>query len=166
MDPWHWKAFQWLSQNTPKDAKLFFFYGDVYDQDAILRNSKRAHAQVIPDDFFAALQNRSIKRIYEIEAPADHGAGMPYIKSFLKIGLHSRDNHTNLLLWQPSADICDFEYIIFDKITRQPVFAQYNLLIASELLKKEYLSKVFENEVVVILKNSNIGADCIEKRNF
>ena len=63
-------------------------------------------------------------------------------------------------------DICKFNYIIFDKVSRQQVLAQYNLLIASEMLKNSYMSKVFENEAVVILKNNNIGADCIEERNF
>lgn len=164
MDPWHWKAFQWLGQNTPKDAKLFFFYGDVYDQDAILRNSKRVHAQIVPQSYIASLQNRTINRVYEIEVPADHGAGMPYMKSFLKIGLHQREN-LDSLVWQQFADICLFDYYIFDKATRQPALAQYNLLIANEMLEKG-AQKVFENEVVVILKNNKVGGDCIEEGSF
>ena len=164
MDPWHWKAFQWLGQNTPKDAKLFFFYGDVYDQDAILRNSKRVHAQIVPQSYAASLQNRTISRIYEIEVPADHGAGMPYMKSFLKIFLHQRENMDSWV-WQQFADICSFDYYIFDKVSGQPALTQYNLLIANEMLKKG-LGKAFENEVVVVLKNNEIGGDCIEERSF
>ncbi|MBI2541620.1 hypothetical protein HYV80_02850 [Candidatus Woesearchaeota archaeon] len=164
MDSWHWNAFQWLGQNTPKDAKLFFFYGDVYDQDAILRNSKRVHAQIVPRSYAASLQNRTIKKIYEIEVPADHGAGMPYMKSFLKIGLHQRDN-LDEWVWQNFADVCSFDYFIFDKASRQPALSQYNLLIANEMLKNG-AANVFENDVVVILKNGATGGDCIEERNF
>ena len=166
MDILHWEAFQWLSKNTPKQAKIYFFYGDVYDQDAILRNSKRVHAQVIPEDFIASLQNRSIKKIYQTEVPADNGAGMPYFKSFLNIGLHQReDNDKTYIMWSNAFDICIFDYHIFDKATRQPVLAQYNLLIAKDMLKSGS-QKVFENEVVAILKNNKVGGDCIEERSF
>ena len=59
-----------------------------------------------------------------------------------------------------------FDYLIFDKVSRQQVLAQYNLLIANELLGKDYISQEFENEVAVILKNNQVGADCIEERSF
>ncbi len=166
MDPWHWQAFQWIGKNTPEDSKIYFFYGDVYDQDAILRNSKRAHAQVIPEDFVASLQNRSIRKIYGSEAPADHGAGMPYFKSPLKIGLHQvEDTQKENILWANRLDVCIFNYFVFDKMSRQPVLAQYNLIIADNLIGNG-AQKVFENEVVLILKNNKAGGDCIEERNF
>ena len=164
MDQWHWESFQWISQNTPEESMIYFFYGDVYDQDAILRNSKRVHAQVEPEDFIASLQNKSIKRVYQTEVPADHGAGMPYVKSFLNIGLHQRDDLDDLV-WQNDIDLCLFDYHVFDKMTRQPVLAQYNIVIANEMLNKG-AEIVFENEVTIILKNNNPGADCIEERNF
>ena len=164
MDIWHWEAFQWLGQNTPQDAKLYFFYGDAYDQDAILRNSKRMHGQIIPEDYVELLKNRTIKREISTEFPADHGAGMPYKKSFLSIGLHTRENSKSLF-FQSHADVCVFDYHIFDKASRQPVLAQYNLLIANEMLAKG-AQKVFENQVVVVLKNNNVGGDCIEERSF
>ncbi len=164
MDNQHWEAFKWISENTPIDSKIYFFYGDVYSQDAILRNSKRLHVQVIPDDFVASLQNRTIKRVYQIEAPADHGAGMPYFKSFLKIGLRLRDNEDYWLL-KPQQDICLFDYHVFDKASREPVLAQYNIAIANQMLKKK-AQVVFENDAIVILKNNSLGGDCIDQTKF
>ena len=38
MNPFHWSALKWLSENTAKDSKIYFFYGDIYSQDALLRN--------------------------------------------------------------------------------------------------------------------------------
>jgi len=164
MDKWHWDAFQWISKNTNEDAKIYFFYGDVYDQDAILRNSKRVHAQIIPENFVELIKNRTIVRDYATEFPADHGAGMPYMKSFLKIGLHQREAR-NLLVWQDHADVCLFDYFVFDKVSRQKVLVDYNLLIVNEMVSKG-AGVVFQNDVVVILKNNKVGADCIEKRTF
>ena len=164
MDSWHWEAFQWLSKNTPADAKVYFFYGDVYDQDALLRNAKRTHVQVIPEDFVARLQNRSITRTYQSDTPADHGAGMPYWKSFGKIGLHQRED-INGFMWQREYDVCDFDYVVFDKASRQQALAQYNLLIAQDMAGKG-ASLAFQNDVVLVLKNNAKGGDCIEERTF
>ncbi|MEK6869718.1 MAG: hypothetical protein AABX74_05780 [Nanoarchaeota archaeon] len=164
MDLPHWEAFQWISENTPKESRIYFFYGDVYNQDAILRNSKRFHAQIDPDDFVASLQNKTVKRSYKSEVPADHGAGMPYLKSFLNIGLHQIEEEGSVLWGANDFDVCTFNYHVFDKVSRQPVLAQYNILIANGMIAKGS-QIVFENGAVAILKN-NAGDDCIEEGSF
>ena len=42
-----------------------------------------------------------------------------------------------------------FNYYIFDKASQQPVLAQYNMIIANELLKKEWVKVVYGNNYVV-----------------
>ena len=39
-------------------------------------------------------------------------------------------------LYNTKRDICDFDYIIMDKLSREQALAEYNMLIANELLKK------------------------------
>ncbi|MEK6943341.1 MAG: hypothetical protein AABX00_04730 [Nanoarchaeota archaeon] len=165
MDTWHWQMFQWISKNTDTDSKIYFFYGDIYGQDAILRNSKRLHVQVIPDDFIAALQNRTVKRVYWTEAPADHGAGFPHFSPFPKIKLYLKEDTDYWLLKSPNIDICKFDYLVFDRATRQEVLAQYNLVIANQMMKKD-AQVVFQNEVSIILKNNKVNGDCIEEGTF
>jgi len=164
MDPFHWEALKWLSQNTDIDSKIYFFFGDIYDQDALLRNSKRLHYQIIPSEIVKAIQDRKIIRFITSELPGDSGGSLVVRTSIFSF----KDAHKLKppeYFYDPQ-DICTFNYIIFDKVTRQQVFAQYNLLIASELIKKDYIGVVFENPVAIILKNNNIGADCIEERSF
>ena len=163
MNPYHWNALYWLSKNTESNSKIYFFYGDIYSQDALLRNSKRFHYQVDPDDFVKSLQERKVKRYYTSELPGDQGGGI-----WMRSGIFAFNEATQAIqseyFFGPQ-DICRFDYVVFDKVSRQQVFAQYNLIIASELLKKG-MARAFENEVVVILKNNNIGGDCIEERSF
>lgn len=164
MNPYHWSALKWLSEKTEPDSKIYFFYGDIYGQDALLRNSKRLHFQVDPDDFIKALQDRKIKRYYTSELPGDGGGGITVRK-----GLFNFEPAINVLkheVFFGAQDICRFDYLIFDKVSGQQVLAQYNLIIASELLKKDYIKPLFDNGVVVILKNTNAGADCIEERSL
>ncbi len=164
MNPYHWEVLNWFPKNTDENAKIYFFYGNIYSQDALLRNSKRTHYQVDPEDIISAINNKEIKRKYVTESPGDGGGGTFYRTSFFKFGNYAEEQPEEFFFGKK--DICSFDYYIFDKVSRQQVLAQYNLLIASELLQKDFVSKVFENQVAVILKNNNPGADCIEERKF
>jgi len=164
MNPYHWEILNWFPKNTDENAKLYFFYGDIYSQDALLRNSKRIHYQVEPEDIINAINNKEIRREYITELPGDGGGGTVYRQSFFRFKNYVEEKPREYFYGE--MDICTFDYYIFDKVSRQPVLAQYNLLVASELLQKDFISKVFENPVSIILKNNKPGADCIEERKF
>ena len=162
MDRYHWDSLSWISKNTEKNSKIYFFYGDIYDQDALLRNSKRFHAQVEPWDFIKQLQERQIKRVYSTEVPGDSGGGIIIRNGVFSFG--QKPNNDSVKFVGPW-DICGFDYFVFDKVSRQPVLAQYNMLLASKISEKGAV-KAFENEVVVILQNKNKGGSCIEEGTF
>ena len=85
----------------------------------------------------------------------------------MNIGLNLRED-TNYWLLQPQPpyiDICKFDYLVFDRATRQEALAQYNLIIANQMIKKG-AQPVFQNEVSIVLKNGNVGGDCIEEGTF
>lgn len=164
MNPFHWEVLGWLSKNTEKNATVYFFYGDIYSQDALLRNSKRTHYLVEPEDFIKTLQERKIKRDYITEFPGDSGGGLSYRTSFF--GFESYSETEPQAFYYGPRDICDYDYLVFDRVSGQQVLAQYNILIAQELLKKDFIKPVFENEIAIILKNNNPGADCIGERSF
>lgn len=160
----HWEMFNWIAKNTEKNSKIYFFYGDIYSQDALLRNAKRTHYQVTPEGFIDAINKREIRRNYDSELPGDAGGGAPIRVSLFSFRFGIDELPTEVRVG--AKDICNFNYLVFDKVSMQPVLAQYNLLIANELLKKDYLTVVYQNNNLVVLKNSNVGADCIEQRNF
>ena len=110
------------------------------------------------------MRDRKIKKSYVTELPGDTGGGVTIRKGLFEFE-PALDSLPEEYFWGPK-DICTFDYLIFDKVSRQSALAQYNLLIASDLIKKDYINPVFENEIVVILKNNNIGADCIEERSI
>ena len=161
MNPYHWELFSWIEKNTAEDDTIYFFYGDIYSQDAVLRNSKRTHYKVIPEDFVDAINKREIRRMYDTESPGDHGGGVPYRTSVFGFGSKLEEAPKGFLYGK--RDICQYNYYVFDKVSGQEVFAQYNLLIASQM---KNFTKVFENPVAIIMKNNNIGGECIEPGNF
>ena len=161
MDSFHWEALSWIRGNTPKNATVYFFYGDIYSQDALLRNTKRVHQQVDPEDFVKALQERKVRKEYVTEFPGDTAGSFYQRPSFFHFTSPDLPPGFNFGL----KDICNFDYYVFDKVSGQNVLAQYNLLIANEMLKKG-AEVVFENNVVAVLKSNNVGGDCIEEGNF
>ena len=163
MNRFNWEALTWLSENTERDAKIYFFYGDAYNQDALLRNAKRFHALIDPNDFIDSINKREIRRYYETEIPGDGGGGAVQRPSFFSFHFKADEIHDTL---SGKKDICQFDYFVFDKASRQQAFAQYNLLLVNDLVKKDYINPVFENDLTVILKNNNPGDDCIEERSF
>jgi len=163
MDSYHWSALKWLS-NTEPNSKIYFFYSDIYDQDAVLRNTKRFHYLIDRDSFVNAIQEKKIKRYYTSELPGDSGGGI-----ITRTGIFSFEDATTKYpqdyFFGPQ-DICKFDYIVLDKPQSDKDIRIYNMLVASELLKKNFIEKKFDNEATIILKNNKIGADCIEERSF
>lgn len=161
---YHWRSLLWIRDNTPKDAKILFFYGDPYTQEAILWNQKRVSYRVSMDDFVNAIKERKIKREYNVEVAAADDAGYLYRKSFFSFDYHIKDMNRSEFFG--ANDICKFNYFVFDKVSRQQALANYNLLVADRLIKSGAVEPVFNNEVVLILKNKIPRGNCIEEASF
>ena len=159
MDPDHWQMIKWLQGNTYDKSKVLFFYSELYDQDAVLWVDKRQNFVIEPKEYIMAIQNRSLLRDYYAEFVGSSDA---------PLRRHSFFNYEFVVLGplKNYYDICKFDYLVFDKAAYQPVLAQYNLYIANELIKKEWIKPVFDNNRVVILNNQKLGEECIEPRTI
>jgi hypothetical protein len=160
MDQRHWDMLMWIRENTPKDAKIIYFYGDPYSQEAILWNQKRLSYRVSMEDFANAAKERKIKREYVVNVAAADDAELLYRKSLFSFGYHY--NEVNMSEYFGKKSICYFDYFVLDRGGMQQALAQYNLLIANELVKNGAIA-VFDNGVLVLKK---IKVDCIEERDF
>jgi len=164
MDPYHWQALTWFRENTDEDSKILFVYGDIYSQNALLRNTFRVPYMVEAKEYFAALSNRTIKRNIKIHLLGDHhGVHYAYRKSLFSYGYYAQEKGIEYFYYT-ERDMCDFDYVVLDKVSRQEAFAQYNMLIATELVKNDFIRPVFDNNVVVVLKNNNRGEDCLAEQ--
>ncbi|MDO8480276.1 MAG: hypothetical protein Q7S65_00505 [Nanoarchaeota archaeon] len=163
MNPYHWALFQELKEFP--DGKMLFFYGDIYGQNAVLRNSQHAPYLVLQQDYVAAVQNATVKRAYSTRLLGDnHGVYYAYRNGFFDFGYRAlevpKDEYHKMM------DVCSFDYIVLDTVSSQPVFAQYNKIIAQLLLKNSWIQPAFTNEVAVVLRNSNPGAECLPEEVY
>lgn len=160
MDPYHWAAFDWIRTNTGPNSTIYFLYGDIYDQNAMLRNTQRNHVKVFTDQYLEALKNQTILRYYPAKLHGDdHGVGYAHPITPFEWGYYEMDLGGNYT--RRNWDICSMDYYVVDKISRNPPIAQYNILVANELGKNPWVQLVFQNEVVAILKNNKPGEVCM-----
>lgn len=160
MDNYHWNALKWIEKNSQEDSKIYFFYGDIYNQKSILYATHRDSYLVQTKDFVKSLQNKEIKRYYYTIFSSDTGTHLPYRTSLFSFDFHNWTEKGK------NRDICDFDYYVFDRVSREPVLIRYNMLIADELIENEFIEPVYSNDLVAILKNNKKGEDCIVEQTF
>lgn len=163
MDTYRWDALMWLSKNSEENARLYFLYGDIYSQDALLRNSKREHYLIGTEDYFEASSNNTIKRYYVTKLPGDGGTLLPYRKGIFSFGYYAKDY--NYEYFYGPRDLCGFNYYIFDKYisdraNNRYVENAYNLAIRKKMMDNG-MQEVHSNQIVSILKNPRPGEDCL-----
>lgn len=161
MDQYHWDMFSWLKANTEKSSTVFYFYGDIYSHNALLRNSERRNVEINRNNYIDAVQGGSFSRYMNATIHGDGGGvWYAYRKGLFDYGYHFTEKGREY--FYGTKDLCGFEYYIFDKVTGitqlQPLI-QANLAI-EKTYEKSGMSAVFENPVVKVLKNNNVGGDC------
>ncbi len=160
MDIYHWNILNWFKDNTNEDSVVYFLYGDIYGQNALLRNAKRTHYLVNTQDYTNAINDKIIKRRYASRLGGDSaGVFYAYRRGLFSYGYHYTEefNSTSAKI----IDLCDMDYYVIDRVSRQPVIAQYNTIIKDVLVKNEFIEEVYSNEVSSIVRNNKPGQDCI-----
>jgi len=162
MDSYHWESLMWIKHNTPKDARIYFFYADPYYHyyNGNYKASHRVGYNVELEDYIKSAQQGIIKDVYlSVNMGTALDFKLPYWKGFLKVGFRPEASMRFV-----NKSICDMDYYVFDKVTTrkglEPLIG-YNLFIKENLLKNSWIKPVWSNAVVDILKNTKPGAECV-----
>lgn len=163
MNQYHWDSLQWLKKNAPQDARVLFFNGDIYSQDAMLRNIQRNH--VLTKDNPNAL--RELNDTYSINREINMikvgdccGSWYPYRKGAFEFGYHYLEAGGDANR-SATGDICEYNYIVIDEVSGNPDLANQNNAIRETLLKSKNIEEVYNNRVVSIMLNKKTGGDCV-----
>lgn len=164
-----WDNLVWLSENTPADSRILFFYFNDNPSDIpyLLLSSERTSFYVPLDRLDDAISQNVTKKDYGILDTSDPD----FYKRLNLFSVVSVDKNQYLKNWS----VCDFDYIYGKahleivtvdgkKYVTQQVQSRvlYTLNLFSELVKSGNFVKVHENDEAYIIKNNNPGGDCIE----
>lgn len=145
-----WDAFLWLRKNTPEDAEIFYVYGDSYSQTAYLLSGHRTPYMLTTTGITEHFKNKSITNNLNMRVACCRDTGFAYRSSFLKLTQHMDAEKYKEFI--KTAGFCDFDYYFMDKLSRYKEFTYYNQVLYNFLTNKLGFEKIFENELVIILK--------------
>lgn len=145
-----WDAFLWLRENTPKESEIFYIYGDNYGQTAYLLSGHRTPYMLTTTGITEHFKNKRITNDLNMRVACCRDTGFAYRSSFLKLTQHMDAEKYKEFI--KTAGFCDFDYYFMDKLSRYKEFAYYNQVLHNFLTNKLGFEKIFENELVIILK--------------
>jgi hypothetical protein len=146
MNPYHWRAIEWMSKGTDRDDVIFFFYSPLFHGQTSLDYSTQRKNHLIS---YAEMERDAdkgvISRQYSSWVPFDGGAALPYKKGPLSFGYHMYEENLTYF-----GDICSYDYYVFDKTGTDAKLSNFNILVASMFLNNN-MSTAFNNEAVLII---------------
>lgn len=173
-----WDGIVWVRENIPQDDTVLVFYGDSYNQHAIF--SMFDHLIIYTDlnylplngggydisDSISKVENNEITRNYTARLfTHDH----LFQKRISFINIEEVDIWDNLGYDQEirdakgfkQYDLCSFDYVIIDKISRIQPLMMYNLKLRETLINNTHVQEVFSNPWYSILNNQKPSEECI-----
>jgi hypothetical protein len=152
---YHWEPMQWIADNSDSDDRIHVLYSDYYTQTSTLYGTKRVSYYIDINDYVQHLQQGQLRNDFMAMTASDSGGGLPYRKGLFEFG----QKGVELNLTQ-RFDLCSSNYVIVDKVSRSEGLAQANQAFMNVLLNNN-MTTTFENQFVSVLKNNNVGGDCI-----
>ncbi len=166
-----WQAMEWVGHETPRNATIFYFLGDAYDQAGVLFNTQRLTSVILPDEYISLIRSNQLRRMVKVERVSDRTNAYPYRKGLFSFGFHQLEDAVESRVL---VDLCSFDYYVLDKISYymipllhqripeiNPDISTYNLPIAHHFMTKANFTKAYENGGVLVLKNPQPGGECI-----
>jgi hypothetical protein len=147
---------RWVATETPKDAKVLYFFGDAYGQAGVLFNTLRLTNVILADDYVAMAQSGQLRRIVQTERVSDRTNSYPYRKGLFSFGFHLTEDKVEI---RGPDDICDFDYHVLDTASGIQGVGQFNTAIA-ERLQQNNFTIAYKNDRTLVLKNQQPGGEC------
>ncbi|HIH12018.1 TPA: hypothetical protein HA241_07555 [Candidatus Woesearchaeota archaeon] len=160
LDQYTWESFTWIQENTPPEATILFFHGDVYNQHTMLNLVQRRTFRVKSEDQVQKAQQQILSRTFFILPETFLDTWLAYRKSLFEFGYHYSENES--LYQGREMDICQFDYFVLTKASQAQPLAEYNIAIGQHLLENKKGELVFNNPLIAIVRNLHPGGDCLD----
>ncbi len=152
-----WQGIEWLYDNTPKDARVLFLYGDGYSQ--WIRLIKRLNFMVVAEDYVKMAQEGKPRRIMMIEPMLQNDMFLMHRTGLFTFGRYAKEQ--NITVYPGLFDVCEFDYYVVDRVSGYaPQLVQVNVWLAN-IFAQHNMTLAYQNDHVAILKNNNVRGECL-----
>lgn len=169
-NPYTWEAITWARDNIDRNKNILVFMGDNHYQDTLFYSMK--HVFYMADKEPEQKTDFSNKIIARNLTPE-------HLLNIHIVHLHyHRESFFNLTVLKPiqagypepeldktfHGDICKYDYVYTNKISQDSGRQKYAQAIVEALINEARYTKVFENPLVIILRNNHDG--CFKERKI
>lgn len=158
--PLLWEGFLWVRENTQQDDRILFAYGDGLDQKPVLLMGQRRSWFIEQESLISTMQQGILSPSFIIGEVANTDGSNPYRTSLLTFDTHYKPGLTKKI---GERSVCDFDYIVIPRVSRQEAFAIYNNLMRNHLLLSSDRQETFSNQYLSIIRNDAPGGQCYEE---
>jgi len=163
-NPLTWEGIKWIEENTDEDARVVVLYGDNFYQETLFYLLKRPFYNVLSDKYIDTIRGGTIPPEYNMTFSilGHHWTRKSLFE--LEITSYSGPNRENQKEFVGS--LCDFEYVFSNKVSRNEVLSTYTQTLLNLLLQEGNFIVVFENDLMVVLENQDVGGECFNERRI
>ncbi len=181
VDEHYWNAMKWASENLPEDASLHVFDAGPFQQSATLYNTRRVSYIIHTNAYRKAAEAQEARQIAKLEDikildTYEFGLASAYShllcsKGLLKYGyyhayLPSDDKECHDDFAEPKAPPrdtrpCSMHYYMLSR-GGDDFVSVYNSALIQKLLRKQWITEVYSNPRIKILKNARPGDECLD----
>ncbi len=157
LDPHGWDGIVKVRENTNLNDVIFLFKEDRQKEGGVYYLFKRrAFSFDLKEDFNNT--NFDAKNI-EVVPLLFTDTGLPYKKSLFTYGSHLEDYKENKEISKKK--FCDYNYLFIYKRSDLTQEMNKKISFSNHLLDTEKASLMFNNALVMVIKNNFVGGDCI-----
>jgi hypothetical protein len=150
-------AFKWIKENVSDSENILLLYGDNHYQATMFYLMGKTHVSVEQSDYASYIQQRVIPSDVRV---LEGILGFYFVKN----GTFNVINHG--ITFYSNKSLCDYDYVYFNIYSQNELVQEYTRTIGTILMEESGLKPVYQNKLVVILKNPNKGGECFESKQF
>jgi len=149
-----WDAFMWIKNNTPEDAKVYYYYMPLSGQQFAFWSAGRPPYIIDTNDYIDAAQKGIVKDAYLASLFSADGGNSNFAWRTSLTDYHylaDNESFSGSFLNKSSRD-ADYHVLAIGGALNNPGVSQYNGAIRAKLLNSTEIHEVFNNGVISILK--------------
>lgn len=153
-NPYNYEGMVWLRNNQKETETTLMLYGDGYTQPNMFTLTRKVHYLVIPEKYIEKINKKILSsKVIQRGDIVHFYARQPKFNELQII---------TPTVVEKEASICDYDYVYSDKFSQNKKIQDYTQKLLSKLINDNKFVIVFQNDLMVILKNKEVGEKCFD----
>lgn len=152
-NPLTWQSFDWIKSNTEPNATVLTLYGDNFYQYTLFFSMKRTIYETDRDAYIKSIQANTISPTL-----------LTYKRYLGKKLVRDGNSLVDAGYGLANVSVCNVDYVYSNKVSQIAPIQEYTTNLLNILINEANFSKIYDNQLAVLLKNNDVGGSCFKER--